>query len=274
MFANFPAIERVLGKKIMSKNYLLLVLRMLTFSIIIIAISGPVIWYEGTSSNFSFILAIDASGSMAATDYEPNRLEAAKNSAKIFVDNAPIDARIGILSFAGIPFLKQLPTEDTEVIKSAIDDIRIEHVGGTAIGSAIIDAATILSAEKKARRIILITDGQNNVGPDIADAIEYANDKHVIVDTIGIATKEGGRVPGLTYVSSLDEDALTNISAKTGGVYYRVENETELAELYKRLAITSKHKLSENVTVHTLFIAFIFLFLEWGLLNTKFRTIP
>jgi len=274
MFANFPAIERVTGQKLMSKNYLLLVLRMVTFSILILAISGPVLWYTGRSSNFDFVLAIDASGSMAATDYNPNRLEAAKEAAKIFVENAPIDSNIGIISFSGIPFLKQMPMNDFEVVKNAIDDIQIEYVGGTAIGSAIIESSTILMGGGKARRVLLLTDGQNNVGPDITDAIAYANDKHVIIDTIGLATKEGGNVPGTTFVSVLDEETLKNISKSTRGAYYRVENETELAEAYRRLAIASEQKLSENITVHTLFLAFILLFLEWGLLNTKFRTIP
>lgn len=274
MFANFPAIERITGQKLLSKNYLLLALRLVTFSIIIIAISGPVLWYTGRSSNFDFILAIDASGSMATTDYLPDRLEAAKNAAKLFVDNAPVDSEIGVMAFSGISFLKKMPSNDFEMVKESIDDIQIEYVGGTAIGSAIIESSTILMSGRKARRVLLLTDGQNNVGPDIEDAIEYANDKHVIIDTIGIATKEGGKMPGMDFVSTLDEDSLINISKRTYGSYYRVQNESDLAEAYRRLAIASEQKLSENITVHTLFLAFILLFLEWGLLNTKFRTIP
>jgi Ca-activated chloride channel homolog len=274
MFANFPAIERITGQKLLSKNYLVLILRLVTFSIIIISISGPMIWYTGNSTNFNFVLAIDASGSMAATDYTPNRLEAAKSAAKVFIDNAPIDSEIGLVSFSGITFLKQMPSNDFESIKRTIDDIRIEYVGGTAIGGAMIESSTILMTGEKARRIILLTDGQSNVGPDIADAIDYANDKHVVIDAIGMATKEGGRIPGLTFVSTLDEESLINITKSTGGVYIRAENESSLAEAYRRLAIASEQKLSTDITTYMLFGAFILLFLEWGLLNTKFRTLP
>ena len=273
-FANFPAIEKITGQKIMSRNYFLLALRLLTFSIIILAISGPVLWYTGRSSNFDFVMAIDASGSMASNDYEPNRMEAAKIAAKIFVDNAPIDSEIGIMSFSGITFLKQFPSNNFERVKESIDDIKVEYVGGTAIGSAIIEASTVLTTGKKARRILLLTDGQNNVGPDICDAIEYANDKHIIIDTVGIATKEGGTIPGMTAVSVLDEESLINISKSTGGSYIRVHNETDLADAFRRLTIATDQKLSEDLTVPSLFIAFILLFFEWGLLNTKFRTLP
>ncbi len=274
LFANFPAIEKITGQKIMSKNYLLLVLRLLTFSIIILAISGPVLRYTGMSSNFDFVLAIDASGSMAATDYEPDRLEAAKEAAKIFVDNAPFDSSIGVLTFSGISFLKQIPSNDFESVKNIIDDIKVEYVGGTAIGSAIIESSTILMTGNKPKRILLLTDGQNNVGPDITDAIEYANDKHIIIDTIGIATKEGGKMPGTTFTSVLDEESLINISKLTGGVYFKAENETDLIDAFTNIATSSEQKLSTNLTVHSLFVAFILLFLEWGLLNTKFRTLP
>ncbi|MBN2101503.1 MAG: VWA domain-containing protein [Candidatus Aenigmarchaeota archaeon] len=273
-FANFPAIEKITGQKLISKNYLLLILRLVTFSIIILAISGPVLWYTGRSSNFDFVMAIDASGSMASNDYDPNRLEAAKLAAKIFVDNAPKDSEIGIMSFSGITFLKQFPSNNFERVKASIDDIKVEYVGGTAIGSVIIDASTVLTTGNKARRILLLTDGQNNVGPDVKDAIDYANDKHIIIDTVGIATKEGGSMPGLTSVTILDEDSLKNISAATGGSYIRVQNETDLGEAFQRLAISSEQKLSEDLTVPSLLAAFVLLFLEWGLLNTKFRTLP
>jgi len=273
-FANFPAIEKITGQKLISKNYLLLILRLVTFSIIILAISSPVLWYTGRSSNFDFVLAIDASGSMAATDYNPNRLETAKAAANIFVDNAPADSRIGVLTFSGISFLKRMPSNDFERVKESIADIKIEYVGGTAIGSAIIDASTILMTGNKARRILLLTDGQNNVGPDISDAIEYANDKHIIIDTVGMATKEGGVMPGLTFVTILDEESLKNISQSTGGYYFRVENETGLVEAFRRLSISSEQKISTDLTVPALLVAFVLLFLEWGLLNTKFRTLP
>lgn len=273
-FANFPAIERITGKRILSKNYTLLALRLITLCLLIFSVAGTTLWYEGQASKFDFMLAIDSSGSMLATDYTPNRIEAAKRAALLFVDNLPERSTVGVISFAGVSFIKQKPTSDIEKIKNAIQNISIEPVGGTAIGSAIITSANLMAESEKPKVLILLTDGQNNVGPSIETAIEYANDNHITVDTIGIGTEEGGGFPNLTFVSKLDSDTLKIISNSTGGKYYEARNETELSDIYRDIALSDVKKLSLELSLPLLFIAIILLFVEWGLANTKYRTLP
>ncbi|NIO20649.1 MAG: VWA domain-containing protein [Candidatus Aenigmarchaeota archaeon] len=273
-FANFPAIESITGKKILSKNYTLLILRLATLCLLIFSVAGTTLWYEGQTSEFDFMLAIDSSGSMMATDYTPNRLDAAKGAALLFVDNLPERSNVGIVSFAGVSFIKQKPTSDLGKIVGAIENISIEPVGGTAIGSAIITSSNLLSESEQAKVLILLTDGQNNVGPSIETAIEYANENYITVNTIGIGTEEGGGFPNLTFVSKLDPNTLKLISNSTGGKYYGARNETALSEAYKEIALSSIQKLSTNLSLLFLFLAIILLFLEWGLANTKYRTLP
>ncbi len=273
-FANYPAIERITGKRILSKNYTLLAIRLTTLCLLVLAVSGTVLWYEGRTSDFDFMLAIDASGSMLATDYAPNRLEAAKNAANLFVDNLPGKSTVGVISFAGVSFIKQKPTSDIEKVKNAIKNISIEIVGGTAIGSAIITSSNLLAESDRAKVLILLTDGQNNVGPSIDTAVDYANGNHLTINTIGIGTEEGGEFPNLTFVSRLDPTTLKLISNSTGGKYYEAKNETELENAYKEIALSSTQKLSIDLSLYFLFIAILLLFVEWGLANTKYRTLP
>ena len=273
-FANYPAIERITGKRILSKNYTLLAIRLTTLCLLVLAVSGTVLWYEGRTSDFDFMLAIDASGSMLATDYAPNRLEAAKNAANLFVDNLPGKSTVGVISFAGVSFIKQKPTSDIEKVKNAIKNISIEIVGGTAIGSAIITSSNLLAESDRAKVLILLTDGQNNVGPSIDTAVDYANGNHLTINTIGIGTEEGGEFPNLTFVSRLDPTTLKLISNSTGGKYYEAKNETELENAYKEIALSSTQKLSIDLSLYFLFIAIVLLFVEWGLANTKYRTLP
>jgi len=273
-FANFPAIEKITGRKVLSKNYTLLLLRLVTLCLLIFSVAGTTFWYEGQTTEMDFILAIDSSGSMLARDYEPNRMEAAKESAHLFIDNLPGKSRVGILSFAGVSFVKQRPSSDMDSVRNSIDNISTELVGGTAIGSAIITSSNLLAESEKAKVLILLTDGQNNVGPSIDTAIGYANENHLTINTIGIGTEEGGDLPNLTFVSKLDPVTLKLISNSTGGEYYEAKNKTALSDVYKEIALSSVQKLSLNLSLYFLFMGLILLFVEWGLANTKYRTLP
>jgi len=275
-FANFPAIEYVTGERIFSKNYTLLALRMATLFLLILAVSGAIFWYEGEAGNTDFVLSIDASGSMLATDFEPSRLEAAKRSALIFTDAIPENTDVGVVAFAGVAFIKQAPTSEIARVKNAIGNVSIELAGGTAIGSAIISSVNILNNPDKAKVIVLLTDGQNNVGPSVEEAISYANENHITVYAIGIGTEAGGGFPemNLSFVSKLDSDTLMKIADQTQGKYYEARNETRLSEIYREIAGSSVKKLSINLSLIFLVIALVMLFVEWGLVNTKYRTLP
>jgi Ca-activated chloride channel family protein len=273
-FANFIAIERITGERMLSKNYVMLALRLLVVILLVFSLAGMRVWYEGTTSNFDFILTVDSSGSMLAEDYKPNRIEAAKNAAMTFVDSLPEKTKVGVISFAGVSFIKQKPTYDMDSVRKAIENISVESIGGTAIGSAIITSTNLLTDEAKAKIIILLTDGQNNVGPSVEEAIKYANENYVTIHTIGIGTKEGGTFPNLTFVSKLDSTTLELIANKTQGKYYEPKNEEELSGIYKEIALSSTQKLFVNLSLHLLVIAFILLFIEYALVSTMYRAIP
>ena len=275
-FANFPAIEYVTGERLLSKNYTLLSVRLVTLFLLILAVSGAVFWYEGRTANVDFVLAIDASGSMMASDFTPTRLDSAKNSALLFVNSVPEKTEIGVLSFAGVAFVKQTPTSDLTKVKASIKNISTEIAGGTAIGSAIISSVTLLTNPGKSKAVVLLTDGQNNVGPSVEEATEYANENHVTIYTIGIGTESGGSLSqmNISFVSQMDPATLQSIANQTKGAYYEARNEQELSDAYKKIAGSSDQKIPVNISIIFLVVALILLFVEWGLMNTEYRTLP
>jgi Ca-activated chloride channel family protein len=277
-FANFEAIKRVgtglKGGRILSRNIVLLVMRLFTLLFLIFALAGTVLWYYGKSSDFDFVLAIDASGSMLADDFIPNRLEAAKKAALSFMDEIPRRAKVAVISFAGTTFVKQRLTEDFFKVKEAINSMEIEFASGTAIGDAIISSANQFEEGERAKVVVLLTDGQSNVGTLPEEAIQYANDNHVTVNTIGVATEKGGEFAEIDIISRLDEDTLKSIAANTGGKYYKAENVEELSKAYKEIATTAEKKVPVKLTMPFMLIAFLLIFVEWILINTRYRTIP
>src|SRR3989338_1196473 len=184
-FANFEAISAVTREEfkespisaiLRNRNIVMLILRLFTLLFLTLALSGAVYWYEGRSSEADYIIAIDTSTSMLAQDFSPNRLEVAKRSAALFVDRLNAKASIGILSFAGAIFVEQRPTDNIDNVRAAIDRVTISSVGGTDLGQAVITAVNLFPETSRGKVIILLTDGQSNVGISPERASIYAND--------------------------------------------------------------------------------------------------
>lgn len=273
-FANFQAMERFTGEKIISKNYVTLVLRLVTLLFLVLAISGMVVWYSGQSSESDFVLAIDASGSMLANDYVPDRMAAARDAAKQFLDNLPEDSRAGVISFAGISFVKQTLTNDIGSAKGAVDGIMTESVGGTAIGDAIVSSSNLMASSNRAKTIVLLTDGQSNVGITIDEAIDYAREEKITVNTIGIGTTEGGILQNTTFVSRLDTTSLERIANETGGGFFMARDTEELSVIFREMATSSEQLISMDISSLLLILSLLFFFFEWFLTNTKYKTLP
>jgi len=273
-FSNFQALVRVSKGFKVQKNILLLVIRIITLISIILAISGMTFWYKGEGSDFDFILAIDASSSMLTEDYEPNRLESAKETALFFIDNVPAETKIGVLSFAGTSFIKQNLIDDRFLIKQAIKGMEAEQVGGTDLGDAIVTGTNMLFNSDKGRAVVLLTDGRSNVGIFLDDALEYVKKSHVLVHAVGVGTEEGGFIQNVTAALKLDEESLKKISSETGGLYFIAENKEKLKEAFDQISRSTAKLVSINLSVILLLVALGLSLLDWSLINTSFKRIP
>src|SRR6266850_6165780 len=97
---------------------------------------------EVQASGIDIVLALDVSGSMQALDFKlrgqpANRIDVVKNVVSKFIEDRPND-RIGIIAFAGAPYLVSPLTLDHDWLQQNLDRVQIGSVeDGTAIGSAI-----------------------------------------------------------------------------------------------------------------------------------------
>lgn len=272
-FANFDAIARVTGEEILSKNITILFIRVAALFFVTLALAGTVIWYSGETSEASFVLAIDSSTSMSATDFSPSRLEAAKESAVKFVESVGTDTKVGVVSFSGASFVEHDLSDDYNDVKEAIRRIGLSVYGGTDLGEAIISATNILLRDNKPKVLVLLTDGRSNIGVPLEDALSYANENKITIHTIGVGTPEGGKFAG-EAISRLDEESLETIALNTDGNYYKASDVKTLEESYQKIVRLSRQKVSLNASPVFMVLALLILFMEWALMSTRYRIFP
>ena len=276
-----------------SMRHLPFVLRLLTLSCIILALARPQTKNElqqAEGEGVDIVLCIDVSGSMTAQDFQPNRLEAAKNVAADFVSRRTTD-RIGVVIFAGESFTQCPITTDHAVLVNLLREIKMGMIeDGTAIGEGLATAVNRLKgSEAKSKVIILLTDGVNNrglVAP--VTAAEIAKTYGVRVYTIGVGTMGVAPYPvqtpyGVQYQDmpvEIDEGILRQIAQMTDGKYFRATDNAKLQQVYTEIDKLEKSRIDvrqfrireEKYLIYAV-IAFALIMLEIVLRNTLFKNL-
>jgi Ca-activated chloride channel homolog len=160
------------------------------------------------SDSSSILLAIDVSASMCSTDVPPNRLTAAQNAARDFVNAQKDGTKVGLVAFSGLASVLVKPTTNKGALLAAIGTLRTSR--GTAIGLGILSAVDAI-AEINPRvpptgvdlaspsgptgpfepdTIVVLTDGANTQGVDPVTAAQQAAARHVRVYTVGFGTTQ------------------------------------------------------------------------------------
>lgn len=249
------------------------------------SIDPPRIDYK---NGIDIILAIDASGSMLAQDFDPDRLEVAKRVAKKFVDSRKGD-RVGLVVYEGEAYTACPATLDYKLLKEQITAIEPGHLEpGTAIGSGLGVAVTRLRSDSlPSKVIILLTDGSSNTGPDPMEAAALAKAKKCKVYTIGVGANGMAPTPvmtpfGVVYQNlpvEIDEKILKDIANLTNGKYFRAQDEKSLEKIYAEIDRLEKHKMEDQhlaaeppLTLFPFFIwSMIFSAIAWSVQRLKFR---
>lgn len=270
--------------------------RVFAIALIILALARPQRASRGEippTEGIDIMLTLDTSGSMAALDFAPySRIDAAKNAASDFVKKRRND-RIGVTVFGGVALLTCPLTLDYQSVLELIDStsLNMTKVDGTAIGDAIVTAVNHLKDSKaKSKVIILLTDGRSNSGmvTDTALAAKTAAAYDIKIYTIGTAGHGKAAVPTgnpmqpTAFIDEdLDEPTLREISAITGGEFYRAKSYAELENIYTRIDALERTKFeTKNYTDYSdryeyfLVPALMILALLFMLERTYFRTVP
>jgi len=211
------------------------------------------------ASGVDIMLVIDVSRSMLAEDFtigssRANRIETVKLVTEDFIESRPND-RIGIVAFAGRPYLVSPLTLDHEWLIANLDRLQVGLVeDGTAIGSAIAAAANRLKdKEAKTKLIVLLTDGDNNAGRVTPlTAAEAAKALGIRIYTIGAGT-DGlvpfpvqdmfGRTTYRPVRMDFDEETLREIAAMTNGEYFRATDTRSLEKIFQSIDALEKTKI-------------------------------
>jgi Ca-activated chloride channel family protein len=241
-------------------------------AVLVLAVAGPAASLPVTRAAGTVIIAMDVSNSMAATDVDPSRLEAAKQAALGFIDAQPDSVDIGVVAFQSDALATSLVSADHSVAAGAVQ--RLNGSGGTSLSNAILASLSAITGKpvtlpdsgsspgttKVALRaddtpgywpsatIVLFSDGENFNGSvdRLQAAAELAQTMGVHIETVGVGTAAGTTVivDGFAMHTALDEDLLTAIATATGGSYHPATDATELAGIAKgiNLRLTTKNQ--------------------------------
>jgi Ca-activated chloride channel family protein len=135
-YANLSMVKEAMGARQRFRRHIPPLLFLLALITMIVAMARPAAIVTLPSQRETIVLALDVSGSMRATDVQPNRLVAAQVAARAFVEDQPSSARVGVVSFAATASVVQPPTQNREEIIAAIDRLQLQR--GTAVGSGLL----------------------------------------------------------------------------------------------------------------------------------------
>lgn len=247
---------------------------------------------ERHAEGIDIMLVLDASTSMRAEDFEPNRFRAAQDIAGEFIENRVSD-RVGLVVFAAKAYTQAPLTLDYDFLQRMLDEVQVGVIDdGTAIGTALAMATNRLKdTDAKSKVIILLTDGQNNRGEiDPVTAAEVAATVGVRVYSIGVGTR--GTAPFIVdhpfagqrrqmMPVEIDEEMLRTVAQRTGGRYFRATSKAGLRTIYEEIDQLEKTDIEERIYTdreerYPLFLgpAFGLLFAEVLLATTVLRRFP
>jgi Ca-activated chloride channel family protein len=205
------------------------------------------------------IVALDTSISMEATDVSPDRITAARESAATFVAGLPAAFNVGLVSFSGSASVVVPATQDHDLVVSAVRSLQLGP--STAIGEAVFASLEAIRAvpgeigqEPPPARIVLLSDGTNTVGREVALAVEAALDAGVPVSTIAYGTADGVvSVQGQLIPVPVDQPALERLAEATGGSSFTAESGEELSAVYEDIGsqvgtTTERREITAAVT--------------------------
>jgi Ca-activated chloride channel family protein len=231
-------------------------------TVLMVALARPTAAVDLPREEGTVILAFDVSGSMAADDLKPTRMEAAKAATQDFVERQPPGVIIGVVAFSDSGLSVEAPTNDKATVLAAIKRLTPER--GTSLGQGIRAALTTIATAENAPAtnyysnrspaptatpapvppgshtsavIVLLTDGENTQPPDPGAAAQAAADQGVRIYTVGIGSAAGTTldIDGFKVHTQLDAATLQNISDITGGTYYAATDAQDLHKIYDDL---------------------------------------
>ena len=239
-FANLPLLREVAPRRPGFRRHVPPLFFLLGLAALLVSLARPSAVIAVPREQSSVVLVMDTSGSMSAADLRPDRMAAARQAARAFVEALPASAEVGLVSFNRNASVRAPLTRDHNAVIRAIEGLRAE--GGTAIGEGLD-----LALEQLARRpagadgstapglVILLSDGENQAGQAPAAVAVRAAQAGVRVHTVGVGQRGASARLNDRQSAGLDERTLRAIADATGGTYFYAADTGELQHIYADL---------------------------------------
>ncbi len=233
---------------------------------LVLALSGPQFGAKlemAKRKGVDVVIVLDVSRSMLAQDFNPSRLEHAKQQIRELLDELKGD-RVGLVVFAGQAFVQCPLTLDYGAVEMFLDvlDVGMIPVQGTAIGDALRLATRCFDEEDDQHKVVvLFTDGEDHISDPLA-AAEAAAEQGVKLFAIGLGTTDGELIPeqqeggGISYhkdsqgnyvKTRLDDAVLRAMALATDGDYFHATLAGgELSAIGERIAQMDQKEFSST----------------------------
>ncbi len=239
-FTAVPTLRLAAGATPAWRRLVPLTLALAASAALAVALARPRITYQAALNQASIMLVTDHSGSMAATDVQPTRLQAAENAAGTFIDRLPGGVRLGAVAFSGAPDGVQAPVANHGAAR-AIIDAQVAN-GATATGDALQLALQLLHGAKAKHppsAIVLLSDGAANQGVDVITVARQAARDKIPIYTVALGTPNGTLANPDPFGAPLavppDPQLMQQIASASGGRAFNAQSADELSTIYKRL---------------------------------------
>ncbi len=265
-FAERPLFVQLAAQLPRVRRHISMTLYLIALGLMLTAAGRPLMAIPMPVNKAVVILLIDTSGSMAAPDIPPTRLDAAKAAGRAFVDALPQGPKIGLVSFSTYATVNIPPTPDHEAVKQALATLRPQEA--TAIGDGILTGLKAIPGravevpenspspfaqpppaapppsspsgpeDLPPAAIILLSDGGQNAGTmDPLRAALLARQQRVKIYTIGLGTPGGGvfNYQGQLVLVPFDPTLLQQVASLTDGKFFFAPSPTELKQVYRDL---------------------------------------
>src|SRR5437879_8567368 len=240
-FTNLALLSQVMGKGPGLRRHIPAILFIAGVAGLLFSMARPHASLRIPKGQTSVMLAVDVSGSMAATDVQPTRIEAAIAAGRTLIDKLPSNAQVGLVIFNAQAEVVTPLTTDKGSVKDALGALR--PGGGTAIVSAIQVAVAQLASiadpnnpkSQNYAMVVLLTDGTSNTGISAATAAGEAAQAKIPVQPVGVGQRNQTTMLQGRVVDGVDEQGLQQISSATGGHYYYAADEAQLSKIYSDL---------------------------------------
>jgi Ca-activated chloride channel family protein len=249
-FTNLDLLENIVARSPRWRRHIPAALTLLALSALVVGMARPQLAVAVPREEATVILAMDSSGSMTATDVQPNRMAAAREAAASFVEGLPDGFQVGVVSFSNEADVVVPPTADRDEALAALESLQADN--GTALGDAIarsvdlglttVDAESEPGDDEKPLIVLLLSDGANTTGDsEPLEAAQKAADAGVPVYTVALGTDEG-TVQGPDGYGGMrtirvppDPETLAAVAEQTGGTFFEAADEDGLRSVYDEI---------------------------------------